>query len=597
MNIKRNIIFAPESRKKDGIPVTKNVPIRMRVIFASQRIEFTTGYRIDVEKWDTDKQRVRNGCTNKLKQSASEINAELLRQYTEIQNVFKEFEVQDVIPTPAQIKEAFNLKTKEEKKESHEEKQKVELDFMKVFNEFVAECSKQNDWSSSTLKKFATVKKHIYTFDPNTTFDSWTEKHFNDYIEFLRTEKNMRNTSIAKQIKFVKWFLRWGNRKGYHQNMAYDKFTPKMKSAPKKVIFLTQNEINKLRTCPIPPTKKYLERVRDVLLFCCFTGTSFQYKKEKYNVVYVGKSSKSLRIRDYKQHFTGTAGNSTIRKSLGCLLGFKLIPRDINSPQNGKTTFGEFDERTLTEWMKDNLLLFYYANNDYANVEKELIRTYNPPLNLQGNFNKTNLDFRKELSALRSCTSTKQAPIPNNQLKLNTYPQQMQCSNCGINLTINEGLKNEEYIKCLSCGYIIQNPIYIQNKKNKERRQWIAVLICLIIVIIFNISSREYSTSSKSNNKIENYENNKVLSQTKAMAGVKVYLKRHYLKEPDSYKGISWGAFGIYNKDNDTYFALHKYRAKNSYGGYVVEEKLFVLDSDGNVIKVVDDMNEIINGY
>ena len=101
--------------------------------------------------------------------------------------------------------------------------------------------------------------------------------------------------------------------------------------------------------------------------------------------MYVGKSSKSLRIRDYKQHFTGTAGNSTIRKSLGCLLGFKLIPRDINSPQNGKTTFGEFDERTLTEWMKDNLLLFYYANNDYANVEKELIRIYNPPLNLQGN--------------------------------------------------------------------------------------------------------------------------------------------------------------------------------------------------------------------
>ena len=113
--------------------------------------------------------------------------------------------------------------------------------------------------------------------------------------------------------------------------------------------------------------------------------------------------------------------------------------------------------------MKDNLLLFYYANNDYANVEKELIRIYNPPLNLQGNFNKTNLDFRKELSALRSCTSAKQAPIPNNQLKLNAYPQQMQCSNCGINLTIDEGLKNEEYIKCLSCGCFIQTPIYIQN--------------------------------------------------------------------------------------------------------------------------------------
>ncbi len=31
------------------------------------------------------------------------------------------------------------------------------------------------------------------------------------------------------------------------------------------------------------------------------------------------------------------------------------------------------------------------------------------------------------------------------------------------------------------------------------------------------------------------------------MAGV--YLKRHYLKDPDSYEGISWEAFGIYNKE------------------------------------------------
>lgn len=79
MNIKRNIIFALESRKKNGSPITENVPIHMRVVFTSQRIEFTTGYRIDTAKWDADKQRVKNGCTNKLKQSASEINADLPR--------------------------------------------------------------------------------------------------------------------------------------------------------------------------------------------------------------------------------------------------------------------------------------------------------------------------------------------------------------------------------------------------------------------------------------------------------------------------------------------------------------------------------------
>jgi len=98
MNIKRNIIFALESRKKDDILIVENIPIRMRVNFASQRIEFTMGYRIDVAKWDADKQRVKNGCTNKLKQSASEINAALLGYYTELQEIFKRFAVVEVMP-------------------------------------------------------------------------------------------------------------------------------------------------------------------------------------------------------------------------------------------------------------------------------------------------------------------------------------------------------------------------------------------------------------------------------------------------------------------------------------------------------------------
>ena len=54
----------------------------MRVNYSGQRIEFTMPYRIDTTKWDATKQRVKNGCTNKLKVSASEINAELTRSYT-----------------------------------------------------------------------------------------------------------------------------------------------------------------------------------------------------------------------------------------------------------------------------------------------------------------------------------------------------------------------------------------------------------------------------------------------------------------------------------------------------------------------------------
>jgi len=94
----------------------------MRVIFASQRIEFTIGYRIDAAKWDADKQRVKNGCTNKLKQSASDNNTDLLRYYTIMQEVFKEYEVKDIMPTPQEIKDSIYNKVNPTEEVQEEQK-------------------------------------------------------------------------------------------------------------------------------------------------------------------------------------------------------------------------------------------------------------------------------------------------------------------------------------------------------------------------------------------------------------------------------------------------------------------------------------------
>ncbi|KAA6313299.1 Tyrosine recombinase XerC, partial [termite gut metagenome] len=80
---------------------------------------------------------------------------------------------------------------------------------------------------------------------------------------------------IGKQMGFLGWFLRWSKRKGYNNNNAFETFKPKLKTTQKKVIFLTWDELNKLREYPILETKKYLERVRDVFLFCCFTGLRY----------------------------------------------------------------------------------------------------------------------------------------------------------------------------------------------------------------------------------------------------------------------------------------------------------------------------------
>lgn len=135
------------------------------------------------------------------------------------------------------------------------------------------------------------------------------------------------------------------------------------------------------------------------------TYKQWKYEGKQYDIVYTGISNRSLRKRDYAQHFTGNnAGRSTLRKSLGSIMGFNKIPRDKNKPENGKTKFNPQDEETLSAWMKENLLLFYKPAalpKEIENNEADYIRRYNPPLNLADNHNEENRSFREKLSELR----------------------------------------------------------------------------------------------------------------------------------------------------------------------------------------------------
>lgn len=123
---------------------------------------------------------------------------------------------------------------------------------------------------------------------------------------------------------------------------------------------------------------------------------------DNLKVIYTGIAGKSLRKRDFKQHFKGNnAGSSTLRKSLGVLMGYPLIPRDKN-PDSKKTKFTLENELELTEWMCNNLIMYFYSHEDYKKLELELIQLLNPPLNLKDNHHLTNSAFRKSLKALRS---------------------------------------------------------------------------------------------------------------------------------------------------------------------------------------------------
>lgn len=125
-------------------------------------------------------------------------------------------------------------------------------------------------------------------------------------------------------------------------------------------------------------------------------------KLNDLEVIYTGIASQSLKTRDYEQHFCGNnAGRSTLRKSIGAMFGYRQIPRD-KDPNTGKTKFSDEDEQKLSKWMRENLILYFFPNNNPEELEDGLILKLNPPLNLNKNKNFINLEYRQELSRLRN---------------------------------------------------------------------------------------------------------------------------------------------------------------------------------------------------
>lgn len=101
--IKRNFIYALEKRKKNGSLIIKNVPIRLRVNYNGGRVDISTGYRIDSDKWDSSNKKVISGATNKYEQTSIQINEGLAEIKKSINTIFIEGDKKRRIPSKQEI--------------------------------------------------------------------------------------------------------------------------------------------------------------------------------------------------------------------------------------------------------------------------------------------------------------------------------------------------------------------------------------------------------------------------------------------------------------------------------------------------------------
>ncbi|WP_297985163.1 site-specific integrase [uncultured Chryseobacterium sp.] len=266
MNIKYHAQFLLD-REKDN-PTAK---LRYRIKWDGNIVAFNLGYRVEVQKWSTETQRCKANTTHGNKKvSASVINRKIQLFESACEKTFQKYEIDDLIPNQDQFREWFNVEIGRTPKEEL----KSEKNFFEIYDMFVNEESINSQWNFRTLQKMKTQKKVLEEFDHDISFEKFNEQYLSNYQRYLEG-KNHKNSTISKELAALKWFLKWAMKKGYTKSGEFEKFKPKIKNVQKKIIFLNKSELKRFTEYEIPTDKSYLEKIRDVFLFQCFTGLRY----------------------------------------------------------------------------------------------------------------------------------------------------------------------------------------------------------------------------------------------------------------------------------------------------------------------------------
>lgn len=150
------------------------------------------------------------------------------------------------------------------------------LGFFAVYDLFTGEMGVTNNWTKSTYTKFSSLKAHLKNYNKKLTLEGFDKATFAGFVAHLQTKVRQLNTTVAKNVGFLRWFLRWAAANGYYTGLAHLQYRPRFKGLDcKEVIYLEWDELIHFLNFEFPANKPSLPAVRDVFCFCCFTGLRY----------------------------------------------------------------------------------------------------------------------------------------------------------------------------------------------------------------------------------------------------------------------------------------------------------------------------------
>lgn len=254
-----NVIFYPKKRKSSS---NKLVPIYARITLDGKRAEFSTGKQVNPSKWDAN--------TGRLRGKTPEILV-LNRFFDTLKNkcvtIYDEEVRNEEYVDAETVKNVFLGKG---------QKQYMILEIFQDHNDEM-ESLVGKEYSAGTLQRYKAAKSHIsdYIAHKYQKKDYPLKKIDYEFITgfdyFLKSKKNCSHNTATKYIVNFKKIVRIAYANQWIDRDPFFHWSASWKQKERE--FLTHEELESMLKQEFEFER--LDTVRDMFLFCCYTGLAF----------------------------------------------------------------------------------------------------------------------------------------------------------------------------------------------------------------------------------------------------------------------------------------------------------------------------------
>jgi site-specific recombinase XerD len=269
--------------KKSG-----DTPIMLRITIEGQLVEMQLKRDVNPNLWNQTKER----CTGKDTTSL-EINRYLQSVKLRLFEIHRKMEEEGKLINPMEIKRKF-LGLDEEHKM-----------FFQVFQEHNDKCRELigKDYAKVTISRFDTCLKYFKEMVlaqyrvKNIPLRDVNHALIQDYIHFLKVEKNLSENTLIRYMKVIKKITNMALANEWMTKNPFVNIKFHEQEVHKE--FLTKEELETLRIKEFDIPR--LDLVRDVFLFQCWTGLAFVDVSELTEEHIVPDNEGNLWIRKARQ--------------------------------------------------------------------------------------------------------------------------------------------------------------------------------------------------------------------------------------------------------------------------------------------------------